>query len=338
MKKQSITLLIILGSAAALLIMFSPEARQGAEEGLILSQHTIIPSLLPLLIIFLMIMKSGAKDVVARLFGKVFSLIFNLPYVCAPAIIFGMLGGYPTGALLTLELYEKSELSTSQAKRLMSFNFCGGCGFIITAIGCVRLNNHTSGVILLVSNVLSSLILGFLLSFREKRIKEQFYSFTSGEDFCELINSATSSAVSSVLNITAIITLFSAIMPIIRVSDFILPVIEITTGLCSEKSFSLPLLSAYLSFGGLCIHLQILAVIKRFGMSYTDFFIKRVISSVLSYLITSIFILIFPQSTLVFSNTSPSISLTSANYSLSILFIIACFVMVIDIKSKIIKL
>lgn len=123
MKKKDFALLVLLLSMAGALVAFSSSAKEGAMNGLILAQNTIIPSLTPLLMIFLIIMKSGAKDILAKYFGFVAKVLFNLPYVAFSAIFFGMIGGYPTGALLTKELFDAGELDVKQAKECCALIF-----------------------------------------------------------------------------------------------------------------------------------------------------------------------------------------------------------------------
>ena len=113
---------------AALFIIFSKNTRKGAYDGLNLAMNTVVPSLLPLLIIFLTFMKSSANNILIKLFGNFSRVFFNLPKAAFSAILFGLVGGYPTGALLSEELFEAGEIDSNQAKRLMCFNFCGGCG------------------------------------------------------------------------------------------------------------------------------------------------------------------------------------------------------------------
>lgn len=335
MKKKDIFLLITLLCTALILIIFSNEAKAGAYQGLVLAQNTIIPSLLPLLIIFLLIMKTSAKDVLAKAFGFISVYLFNLPMVTLPAIFFGMIGGYPTGALLTAELFNNEEIDSAQAQRMLCFNFCGGCGFIITAVGCGTLQSQRAGIILFISNVISNTIIGIVLSFGKNRKIEKFYSYNESIGLGNALQSATSSAVNSVLTITAFIILFSAADNIIRLPDFILPVVEITNGICKGNSFSLPELSAYLSFGGLCIHMQLLPTILKCKMKYTHFLVSRFVSALLSYCITKLILLVFPLTTDVFSNSGSSIAVfSSVNIALSFLMIAGCFVLILDLNSK----
>ena len=335
MKRKNVLTLVILIAVAGILIIFSKDARAGALEGLTLSQNTIIPSLTPLLIIFFIIMKTSAKDIIAKAFGFISVYVFNLPQVTFPAIFFGLIGGYPTGALLTNELFIKGEIDEKQAQRLLRFNFCGGCGFIITAVGAATHGSTKAGVILFLSNVISSVIIGLILSFSEKRKPQSYYSYTEETGFGDALTAATDSAIKSVLNITAFIILFSAINKIFSIPKELMPFIEITGGVCGNSSYPLAQLGAYLSFGGLCIHFQLLSVITRTKMKYYDFLFFRILGGLLSYCITKLLLLLIPIDVTVFSNTSIGVvQFSSVNIALSVLMIIGCFVIIMDISSK----
>lgn len=327
--------MLILSAAAIVLIVFSAEMREGAYNGLVLAENTIIPSLLPLLILFLLIMKSGARDVMARAFGFVSHYLFNLPMVTVPAVIMGLVGGYPTGALLTQELFLSQEIDRAQAARMLRFNFCGGCGFIITAVGTATLLNRNAGLILFFSNVISSVLIGFGLSFMQPRIKRGFYTYRESQSLGNAIADAVESSVKSVLGITAFVIFFGAVNHIAVLPKFILPIVEITNGLCSGETFSLPEISGYLAFGGLCIHMQLLPSIVKCGMKYIDFLFFRVMSALLSYCVTKLMLLVFPMEQQVFFNESGRVAVfSSVNIGLSVLLIVGCFVLVLDISSR----
>lgn len=327
--------MIILFTAAILLIVFSAEMREGAYKGLALAENTIIPSLLPLLIIFLLIMKTGARDVMARAFGFVSHYLFNLPMVTFPAIIMGLVGGYPTGALLTQELFLSQEIDSAQAARMLRFNFCGGCGFIITALGTATLLSPKAGLILFVSNITVSVLMGFALSFTQPRMKKGFYSYRESPPLGNAIADSAEGAIKSMLSITAFVIFFGAVNHIASLPKFILPIVEITNGLCGGEKFSLPEISGYLAFGGLCIHMQLLPSIVKCGMKYIDFLFFRVLSALLSYCVTKLILFVFPMEQQVFSNESGTVAVfSSVNIGLSFLLIVGCFVLVLDISSR----
>lgn len=335
MKKKDIFLFIALSGTGILFICFSKDMRQGAYDGLMLAQNTIIPSLLPLLIIFLIIIKTGARDVFARVFGFLSVYLFNLPTAIMPAFIMGQIGGYPTGAILTIELFENGDIDENEAQRALAISFCGGAGFIITAVGTATLNCTKAGLILLISSILSNIIIGICSSFSTPRIKREFYSFSNSISFSDALIDASSSAMKSVLDITAFIMLFGAINSIINPPKLLLPIFEITQGICGGTNFSIPEISAYLSFGGLCIHLQLLPIILKCKMKYHKFLLTRFISALLSYCIAKALLIISPIDINVFSNissTTPKFS--SLNLGLSILFILGSFILILDINSK----
>ncbi|MGN0521206.1 MAG: hypothetical protein ACI4IQ_01065 [Eubacterium sp.] len=335
MKKGDKVLLIILIGIAGALIAFSGKASYGAKEGLALAENTIIPSLLPLLIIFFLIMKTGAKDVIAKCFGSISYYIFNLPQVTFPAIFFGLTGGYPTGALMTKELLDNGEIDDEEARRMLRFNFCGGCGFIITALSASVLGNVKIGAVLFISNALSCVLIGFGLSFSKKREKSGFYSFTEHKNIGDCLVEAVNSSIRSVLNLTAFIVLFSAVTSIFEIPKAVMPLIEITNGICSQNDIPLAQISAYLSFGGICIHFQILGIIKQARMKYFDFLFFRILSGLLSYCTAKAIFYFFPADTFVFSNNSVAVAqFSSVNLALSVLLIIGCFVIILDIHSK----
>lgn len=334
MKKRDVFLLVLLMSVSGLLIAFSSRSKLGAYNGLVLAENTIIPSLLPVLIIFLLVMKTGAKDVIARAFGLVPLYLFRLPSVTAPAILFGLIGGYPTGALLTYELMKNEEIDERQARCLLRFNFCGGCGFIITGVGVGVLHSQKAGVILFLSSLISSVVIGVALSVFNDKPDREYYSYSPSINIGDALNTATSSAMNSVLNITAYIILFSAIAGIVDIPKFIMPVLEITNGVC-KNSFALAELSAYLSFGGICIHLQLLPIVIKSKMKYLDFLLFRVIGALLSYVITKLLCTLLPTDALVFSNISNQQAVfSSLNMSLSFLLIVGAVVLILDINER----
>ena len=260
-----------------------------------------------------------------KIFGFLSRVLFNLPESSLSALLFGLVGGYPTGALLCDELFEAGEIDSNQAKRMMCLNFCGGCGFIITAVGSASFGNTKI--------VISSLIIGFALSFKEKRIEKSTYSLTEYVPLGDALTLAAPKASQSVIVITAYIVLFSALSNIFKMPEPVLPLLEITNGVCGGD-FSLPLTAAFLSFGGICIHLQISQSLRKIKMSYFEFLLFRLISSVLSYFVMKIILRIFPLEVPVFANSTTPVKLTSVNITLSVLLIIGCFVSVLDLNSR----
>ena len=160
--KTDFLLLFAAGCTVAALIAFSREAKAGAAQGLDLALNTVAPSLLPLLTVFAALENARTYARICRLLAKPTWALFRLPACCGGVILFGLAGGYPTGAVLCRALYEEKKITAAEAARLMEFNVCGGAAFILTAVGTVLLQNKNAGWILYASCVLGALGIGAL--------------------------------------------------------------------------------------------------------------------------------------------------------------------------------
>lgn len=333
-KKDSYEL-AVLTAMAILLIAFSLDAKNGAKYGLALSENIIIPSLLPMLMIFNLITKSGAGRIVEKIFAPFTEKVLHLPKCTGAAIVFGLTGGYPTGAILTQNLYDNNDIDKSTARRLLRFNINGGAAFIITAAGTAALGSEKAGLILFLSCTLASLLIAVISArFYDKPDNSELDFFSL--PFGEALNKSVEGSIKSVLNISAYIILFSALNEIIKIPPFFEPFLEITSGVTEGNNiFSIPELAFLLSFSGLCIHFQIFGIIKKVNMKYIDFLLWRIIHALISYIICLLILQIFPIDISVFSNSAQSITqLSSVNYTLSVLMVLGCAVLVFDLESK----
>lgn len=333
-KKDGINLLLLI-SLAVLLIAFSSEAKNGAKHGLEMAAQVMIPGLLPLLMIFNLISKTESVRLIQNFLAPFTEKVLRLPRAAGSAIVFGLIGGYPTGAILTEGLYSSDDIDEKTAKRLLCFNVNGGAGFIITAVGTIVLKSERAGILLFASTTLAALLIAFITSFRHEKISGSHAGY-SALPFGEALNVSTQSSVSAVLNVSAYIILFSAVFGVIKIPEPIMPLFEITGGIVDYyKLFSLPEIAFLLSFSGMCLHFQLLSIIKKINMSYFEFFVWRILHAVLSYGTCCLLLKLFPTDISVFSNSAGSVAVPySLNLTLSALMILGCAVIILDIESK----
>lgn len=317
-------------------IVFSVRAKAQALEGMKLCLNVIVPTLLPILILTNTVIKSSSRLFLETVFSPLARLL-RLPKCACCALILGLIGGYPTGAILTNELFNLHLIDNQTAKRLLRCSFCGGVAFIITAVGTIHLNSTKTGIIIYTINVLSSIIIcvadGIIHPNTNKSTQE--YSIGS-QSFCNALINSIECSTKSVAVMCGCIVFFSAICGLVSIPPFAMPLIEITNGIFKfNGSISLPYLCFFLSFGGLCIHLQILNVIKSTGIGYIDFFVHRVVGGLISYFLGKGYILLFNPNTEVFSNISQiTPRLNQINGSLSIILLASCIVIVVDLNNK----
>ncbi len=325
-------------SAIALFIVFSREARSGALNGIKLCESVILPSLLPLLIISNLIMKSRARSVIEAVFGRALEKLFRLPRCASGAVLLGLTGGYPAGAVLTSDLFEKGLIDRGTAKRIMSFNFSGGFAFIITAVGSVIYKSSKTGLLLFLSSIASSLIILALTAFKSPKIKKN-NRIINYLPFSEALTEAVESSVLALAFMSAYIIIFSSVLKIINPPQIIMPFIEITTGICvSDNPLPLEYCAFFLSFGGICIHFQLSGMLKKMKIPYSYFLITRTAGAGLSFLIMKLLIFLFPQAAAVSKSITGGVEFSSGNLTFSLLMIIGCAVIVFDIENRKIKL
>lgn len=338
MKRDSTVTIILCGIILGI-ITFSSNAKAGALNGLMLCESVIIPALLPMLILTNIIIKSRSARIIELLFGWATERILRLPRCATGAILFGLIGGYPAGCVLTNGLYDAGLIDERDARRIMSFNLTGGMAFIITAVGTIKLKSTRLGVVLFLSSILSSLMLALAYSIGKDK-PERAYNSRSYLSFADAMVESVDATTHSILNMCAYIILFSAISSIVPIPAMISPLIEITNGIMpNEGGISLPMYAFYLSFGGVCIHFQLIGMLRNMGISYPYFLLNRLASGIISYAIMTAYLHLFPRSDEVFSNIAQKTpALSQVNTGLSIVMLIGCVVIIFDIESKKYKL
>lgn len=332
--KNNLLLLFILIIIGAL-ILFSVEAKEGALYGIAIAEKIIVPSLLPLLILFNFITVSKISAPIEALLAPITEKLLRLPRCTAGAIVFGLLGGYPTGAILTNALLENDDIDKDTARRLMLFNVNGGAAFIINAVGISMLNSQKAGMILFTASTVSTIIIAVITGLFHKTPQKTENSYYN-ENTADALNESVQKSISAVLNISAFIIFFSALNNIIKPPEILLPVFEITFGIShNAKNLTLPEIAFFLAFSGICIHLQLLPYIIKARLKYIEFSASRIVHGGLSYIICKIILLIFPFHEEVFSNYSEkAFEFTSVNLSFSVLMILGFIVLIFELENR----
>lgn len=334
--KKDLLNTIVLASIICALIMLSSKAKAGALQGLTICEEIIIPSLLPILILTSTIQKSKCSIIFERLFGKATEIIFKLPKSCATAIIFGLIGGYPSGAILTDSLYQDGLIDKDTASRIMRFNFSGGLAFIITAVGSIRYNSSKIGLMLFLSCVIPEILIGIASGLKIEKVPESTRLFSERLCVSDALTQSVEATIKSLLIMSGYIVLFSSVCAIVPIPRYLFPIFEITYGVCNSTAIPLDYCAFFIAFGGICVHMQIL---NKMQIPYLEFFIFRIVNALLSFLIMRLLLFIFPQDEGVFSNLSGITSqLTEVNAGFGIIMIIGCAVLILDIEGRKIKL
>lgn len=102
-----------------ILLCFPKEALEGSTNGLLLWFHTVLPTLLPFIILTNFIIKLDAVHILCRLITPICNKLFHVDSYGCYAMITGFLCGYPMGAKIIADLLREQKISADQGNYLL---------------------------------------------------------------------------------------------------------------------------------------------------------------------------------------------------------------------------
>ena len=272
---------------------------------------TLIPSLFPFIFFSSFMINSGIFYIIGK-FLSIFSYVFFLPKEAISVVILSMVGGFPVGAKGIKDLFDKKVIDNEQAERMLMFCVNSGPSFILGVIGTSLIKNINQSTIILISQILSSLFIGFLLGLYSRNKHKNMYisKYKSNNIFIgEALVSSCESSCMAMLNMCTLVIIFSVFFSFIEKINilsfleylmaqfnlkesfskcFPLIILEVTNACVSisKQGNNLLLFSFATSWAGLCVHAQIFSIIRGIKIKYSKFLLFRVINSCFSSLLT----------------------------------------------------
>lgn len=288
-------------ACGAALLCWPQGAATGVRRGLSVCGEIVIPSVLPFLIWIGVAVRSGAAGRVGRLLNRAVRVAFGLPGCCGAAVLMSLIGGYPAGAAAIRALLDKGDITPREARAAMRFCVNGGPAFFIGTVGVALLGNAYKGVLLYISSVLASLILGLWGRRKAPAPPPVDAGKPRRENWMEILVESVNSACSSLLGMCGFVLLFSAGLSLAEAAGFksvlaypftlvsgdlsvaeglFSAVWEVSNG-CVELA-GLPLgarqplwLGLAVGWGGLSVHCQIGGMFSGRGVVDRGYFLAR---------------------------------------------------------------
>lgn len=268
---------VYLGLCALLLwfLLGAETVRAAALDALALCARSVVPALLPFLIVSRLLIALGFGPWLSPHMAGFMGPLFRLPGSAGAALLLGLVGGYPLGAETAAELYRQGQLSRDEAERLLCFCNNSNPVFLLTVLGLGVFGDFRVGLWLWLIHLLSALLVGVLLGrgkaerrTRPPEIACQAVSFSSA------LSTAISRGAVTMLSICACVVFFSVLLrPLLHLSG---PLAALPVGVVELFSMT-PLLvpdraglviAAFCSgWGGLSVLCQTAAVLEGSGLS-----------------------------------------------------------------------
>lgn len=253
--------------------------------------EVIVPSLFAFTVLAVYLQKSGLYRVALRPLTLPLSKLLRIDEELCAVFVLANIGGYPVGASLLAELERRGAISPKNAARMLCCCFGSGPSFIVGIVGIRVFGSAAAGLALFAACFVSSLIMALLV-----RIGGKIELRGSAADYTLTADAFISSVMSGarvMFTVCAMITGFSVISAILGAlnadilferlfallgagensSAVFAAVLEVTRiKAISPTGNAMPICAALLSFGGVCVIMQIAALsgripLKRFLLS-----------------------------------------------------------------------
>lgn len=265
---------------------------------------SLIPSMLPIYIASDLLINYGFVDFLAIIFKPFVNKLFGLSGNASFVVFFSMLTGFPSSAKYIKNLLEKNLIDITEANKLIRFTHFSNPLFIVNTIGSFIVNDKTLGIFILISHYLSNFIIGFI--FRKELINS--YKIVEKQDEKTLSETLTKSfleSFNSLLIVLGSLITFQILTKILYFYfDFntylkiiIESTLEITQGLFELRALPISsnikaiIATAIISFGGLCIHMQMSSILSDTKIKYKNYLFGRLIQILLAPIILIIILL-----------------------------------------------
>lgn len=263
-------------SILAFLIFFPQQSLIYAKTGLMLWFYTLLPSMLPFLILSNFFIQTNLPAILLHTLKNFWRIVFGLSPNGAYALLMGVFCGYPMGAKTTADLYKEQQISYEEACYLLTFSNHPGPSFLSVYL-CTGILKRPDLIlptygILYFSSFLCSIIFRFQ---KVSASSVRSATPTKKETSCspsigKLLDVSIMNGFESITRLGGYIILFSVIQGILKqllrplphIKYLILGLTEITTGISAISESSLPftvrypLILACTAFGGFCVTAQ----------------------------------------------------------------------------------
>lgn len=302
-----------------ILVISQPiSALNGAKIGLLLWFNTVLPTLLPFIILSNFIIRFQVTDYICKIFSPVFKRIFHISDIGCYPIIIGILSGYPMGAKTCADLIKEGLLDKEEGQYIMIL--VGNASYIFLtsflSVSSLAIPDRKYQLLALIylSSIISATLYHIVSHRRSKKtdasmtatisiaecIEEVPLSMTT-VDHCILDGFTTITKVGGYIIMFSVLTqILTSIFTSFGTARFLLlGSLEITTGIYLVTSSAMELAKKIVltititSFGGFSSLAQVGSVIENSGLSLKTYFKYKLINSFVAFLLSIVYVILF---------------------------------------------
>ena len=272
------------------LLIFPARIFSYACEGVNLWFHTILPSLLPFLILTSLLLASDASQLLPDCAESFLMAVFGLSPGGFYALFLGLFCGFPMGARIIAQLYDSHEIDRNEACYLLTFSSSPSPAFLSSYVVLTAFSGHISPVFVFGVLYASDFLTGLLFRFVFHRFRSVSssscgtYSMEKKEmpkqtSKGNLLDTSIMNGFEIITQLGGYIILFSILSgllmdlhPFGSATPLFCGILELTTGISQLAASSLPfsgkvsVILACAAFGGLSVTAQTNCMIHTSGL------------------------------------------------------------------------
>ena len=247
---------------------------------------------------------------------KVFFNIYHTPATSSSVFLLSLISGYPMGAKLVCDMYDRGIYSKQDAKRMLAFCSVSGPMFMVGTVGVAVFKNIKFGVVIMLANILACLVNGFI--FRGKKppnlaqVNNQITQTKQSIKNENILSNSVYDALISILMVGSFMVLAFLLIDVLKntgilivVSNLIAKIthvdanfvqalltggVEITRGIIDLAALACPMrlklvfASCLIGFGGISIFMQSISFLNKLKIKPSYVLLQKIVQGLLALL------------------------------------------------------
>lgn len=256
----------------------------------------VFPNLFPFLVLSEILINYNFVTICSSYFSNAFKFLFKISGSASFVFIMSLLTGFPSNAKYAKELYNKGYITDKEATKILMFTHFSNPLFVIGTISMFI--NTKIAILVLISHYLGNIIIGLIFRNYNVSLNNSYMKTNKPKSFGICFSEAIKNSINILLLIFGTITSFLIISELIKknlnLNDFfnilISGLLEFTQGInfasyMDNIKIKTILMTAFISFGGISVHMQILSIISDSKIKYYPFLFARLLHAFISSLI-----------------------------------------------------
>ena len=292
-----------------LIIMLLAPARyfDSVKGGILLFTASVLPSMLPYFFFTKIFTSVGGAESISTTVGRPISRAYGVSPICGYAFVMSLLSGYPVGARVLADLYEKGCVDREDVLRATSFSSTSGSMFVLGSVGAQILGSVNAGWVILVCHYLSAILNGLVFCARKRGSNGTLAPLLPRSSADDLLSEAMYESVLSLALVGGFIAVANLLSDMTSdvigffginvlsetsvVSGLFFSFFEVTRGcvVFSKCALSLcwvaALSAAAVSFGGLSVVFQTVAFVGKAGVSPGKILLRKMTQAMIAFLL-----------------------------------------------------